>query len=138
MAKFKKGHSGNPKGRPKGVPDKRTALRSLLEPHAEALVRKAVQLALKGDTTALRLCLDRLIPAIKTRDEPVALGNLKGTLTEQGQAVIEAMGKGMLGPADAATILQALAAQARITELEELEKRLRTLEDWAHDHQATY
>jgi hypothetical protein len=138
MARFKRGSSGNPRGRPKGVPDKRTALRALLEPHAEALVKKAVQLALNGDTTALRLCLDRLIPAIKARDEPVTLGNLKGSLTEQGQAIIEAMGKGMLSPGDAATMLQAVAAQARITELDELEQRLRTLEEWAHDHQGSY
>ena len=63
---FKKGQSGNPSGRPKGVKDKRTELRELLEPHAEALVKKAVDLALMGDTSALRLCLERIIPAVKS------------------------------------------------------------------------
>jgi len=62
MAKFKKGVSGNPDGRPKGIADKRTELAKLLLPHAEALVAKAVELALAGDPQALRLCIERLIP----------------------------------------------------------------------------
>lgn len=62
---FKKGQSGNPKGRPAGTKDKRRELRALLEPHAPALIEKAVQMALKGDTTALRLCLDRLLPPMR-------------------------------------------------------------------------
>lgn len=64
---FKKGISGNIQGRPKGIVDKRIELRSLLVPHAEALVNKAVELALAGDSNALRLCIDRLIP--KAKDE---------------------------------------------------------------------
>ena len=62
---FKAGKSGNPQGRPKGSKDKRTELRALLEPHAPALVEKAVQMALDGDTVALKLCLDRIIPAMR-------------------------------------------------------------------------
>ena len=135
MARFKKGRSGNRAGRPKGIKDRRVKYRELLEPHAKVLVKKAVQLALDGDTTALRLCLDRVIPTIKTKDEPIKLDCLTGTLTEQGQVIIQAMGSGTLVPSEAATMLQALAAQARITELEVLEQRLRTLEEWVHEHQ---
>jgi Family of unknown function (DUF5681) len=67
---FRKGQSGNPAGRPKGIQDKRVNLRKLLEPHAEALVEKAVALALEGDTTALRLCLERLVPAYRAQEMP--------------------------------------------------------------------
>ncbi|MGH8625106.1 MAG: DUF5681 domain-containing protein [Gammaproteobacteria bacterium] len=59
---WKQGQSGNPEGRPPGAKDKRTALRALLTPHAQELVMRAVELAKSGDTTALRLCLERLIP----------------------------------------------------------------------------
>lgn len=59
---FKKGRSGNPNGRPLGSSNKRTHLAKLLEPHANALIKKAVELALSGDTNALRLCIERLIP----------------------------------------------------------------------------
>lgn len=66
---FKKGQSGNPTGRPRGALSKRTQLAKLLEPHAEKLIEKAIQLALEGDMNAMRLCVERLIP--KIRQEPI-------------------------------------------------------------------
>lgn len=59
--------NGNP-GRPKGARNKTTvAVESLLEGEAEALTRRAVQAALAGDVSALRLCLDRVAPSRKDR-----------------------------------------------------------------------
>jgi hypothetical protein len=126
---FQPGQSGNPDGRPPGIRDKRTAMRALLEPHAEALVAKAVERALAGDSTALRICIDRLIPAAKAKDDPVSLPTLTGSLADQGRIVIEALAQEHLSPEDAATILQALATQTRIVEADEIEARLTALEE---------
>lgn len=63
---FKTGESGNPDGRPKGSLNKRTQLARLLEPRAEELVNKMVELALGGDGNALRLCIERLIPKVSS------------------------------------------------------------------------
>ncbi len=61
---FKPGQGGNPAGRPKGARNKTTlALEALLDGQAEALTQKAIERALEGDTVALRLCLERIIPA---------------------------------------------------------------------------
>ena len=68
MATFKKGKSGNPKGRPKGVSDKRNRLLQLLEPNIEKLLDKAVELALSGDQAMLRLLLERVLPT-KAKEE---------------------------------------------------------------------
>lgn len=125
---FKTGQSGNPTGKPKGAKDKRTELRELLKPHAPELVEKVVQMAKDGDTAALRICIDRLIPPIKAAEEPVRLEGFDGTLSEQGQSILRAMGEGKLASSQAATLLQALAAQTRIIEAEELERRVRALE----------
>ena len=38
------------------------ACEALLDGEAENLTRKAIELANEGDITALRLCLDRLLP----------------------------------------------------------------------------
>ncbi|KVU85019.1 hypothetical protein WL38_25870 [Burkholderia ubonensis] len=141
MTQFKKGQSGNPAGKPKGARDKRTALRELLQPHAADLVAKAVELAKAGDTTALRICIDRCIPAIKAKDAPVDLPDLTGSLTEQGQAVMRAMAAGRITPDEANAVMQVISAQARIIEVDELEKRLAVLEnkdDGNHQSQSTH
>jgi Family of unknown function (DUF5681) len=58
---FSRGHSGNPAGRPKACRDHANrAVQALLAEAGEALVQKAVELALAGDPAALRLCLERL------------------------------------------------------------------------------
>ena len=125
---FQPGQSGNPEGRPPGIRDKRTALRELLLPHADALVAKAVELALSGDASALRICIDRIIPAAKAKDDPVTLPALNGSLADNAKVVVTALGTGELSPDEAATILSALATQARIVEVDEMEKRITALE----------
>lgn len=125
---FKKGQSGNPAGKPKGARDKRTELRELLQPHAADLVKKAVELAKAGDTTALRICIDRCIPVVKAKDAPVDLPELTGTPTQQGEAVMRAMALGQITPDEANAVMQVITAQVRIIEADELEKRIAALE----------
>lgn len=128
--RFKPGQSGNPNGRPKGA-SRIAELRQLLDPDAEALVNKAKELALAGDVTALRLCLERLVPVIKIKDEPIRIDGLDGAigLTEQGQAVINALAAGEISPGEAVTVMQTIANQARILEIDDLEKRVSQLEE---------
>ena len=60
---------GNP-SRPKGSRHKtKLGIQALLDGERETLTRKAIDMALAGDTTALRLCLERLAPPRK--DAPV-------------------------------------------------------------------
>ena len=126
---FKKGQSGNPKGRPCGT-TRTGKLVAMLEPHAPALIEKAKELALNGDTTALRLCLERLSPALKSKDEAVQIENLDASqpLAKQGEAVINALANGELSTTQAASAMQSISAQARINEVDELEKRISQLE----------
>ncbi len=57
-------------GKPRGTRHKATqAVLALLEGEGEALTRTTVEMALAGDTVALRLCLERLAPP--RRDAPV-------------------------------------------------------------------
>jgi len=63
---FQPGQSGNPNGRPKGIIDKRAELRGLLEPHAKEIIEKLIECAKAGEPVALRLCVERLIPRVKS------------------------------------------------------------------------
>jgi len=57
--RFQKGVSGNPNGRPKGSRNSATlATEAMLDGEAEALLREAIDMALAGDTVALKLCLE--------------------------------------------------------------------------------
>jgi polyhydroxyalkanoate synthesis regulator phasin len=125
---FKSGSSGNPAGRPKGAKDKRTAIRELLEPHIPKLIKKAVTLALKDDTAALRLCLERVMPPLRATDRAIELSGLIGTLAQQSKRVVEAVAAGEISPDQGATLMQTLSAQARIIEVDELERRIAALE----------
>ena len=75
--RFEKGVSGNPGGRPAGSRNVATlACESLLEGQAEALTQKAVDIALAGDTVALKLCIDRIFSPRKHRPQYVIIRRL--------------------------------------------------------------
>lgn len=67
---FAKGQSGNPAGRPAGSRNKTSLLaQELLDGDAEDIVRKVIEKAKEGDATAMRLVMERILPA---RKEPPA------------------------------------------------------------------
>ena len=56
----------NTNGRPKGSMNKFTALsRELMSAKGPEIVQKVVDLALEGDRTCLKMCMDRIIPTTK-------------------------------------------------------------------------
>src|SRR5271166_5794025 len=93
---FKPGQSGNPAGKPKGARNKTTlAVEALLDGEAEALTRKAIEKALEGDSVALRLCLERIIPVRRERPTPFAMPKLEeaaGALWTPGGITRDAWG----------------------------------------------
>ena len=64
--KLKKGVVLNPKGRPKGSVNKYTALsRELMSEKGPEIVQKVIDMALDGDRTCLKMCMDRILPTTK-------------------------------------------------------------------------
>ena len=123
---FKKGQSGNPKGRPKGARDKRLAL---LLSNEKKLQRKLVQMALKGDMRAMQLCADRLWPKLRPEALPINVKAKSSDLSDQGRALIDAALHGKITAEVLRDILTALYGQAKLVELTELEERLTALEN---------
>lgn len=131
MAKFKKGQVGNPKGRPRGSPDWRTRIARSLQGDLPALLEKTKQLALEGDTQALRLLLERTIPPKKAEYDAVSVPELEraSSLAEQAIAVSKAMGRGAISADTACQLLNAIANAAQVFKAEEFGKRLRAVEE---------
>lgn len=127
---YPKGVSGNPAGKPKGARHKATlAALNLLEGESEALTRKAVDLALEGDTTALKICLDRIAPTLKSTAPPVIIDMPPANnLTDTAKAFITAAARGEIPPDIAAQLVSAVASVARVEEMEQVKERLEALE----------
>jgi hypothetical protein len=129
--KFKPGHSGNPAGRPRGARHKTTlAIEALLEGQHEALTNKAVEMALAGDTVALRLCLDRIAPARK--DVPIAFDlppiKTAADTVEASASLLAAVAAGEVTPDEAGRVMALLTAHKSLVEATDLEQRLEALE----------
>ena len=130
--RFQPGRSGNPRGRPPGSRNKTTrAIDALFDGEAEALTRKAIELAKAGDLVALRLCLDRICPPRKDRPVPFALPELRTAEDAKlaASALLKAVADGDLTPSEASEIGRLLDSYTRILEREEFEKRLIRLEE---------
>src|SRR3954452_14408958 len=128
---FKQGQSGNPNGRPQGSRHKTTlAIDALLDGEAENLTRKAVEMALGGDTVAMRLCLDRLATLRRDRPVPFALPKLDTAEDAKAAAaaILQAVADGDLTPGEAAELSKLLESYTRVIEVADFEKRLEALE----------
>ena len=127
VGRWIKGQPGNPKGRKPGVSDWRKKYRQSLEAAAPEIIQSIISAAIRGDSTAQRICMERLVPPLKATDSPLTIP-LSGGLGDQGRAVLQSIAEGEITPGEAESIFRSLTAQARITELSELEKRIETLE----------
>ena len=118
---------GNP-GRPAGARNRATlAAMALLEGEAEALTRRCVELALAGDTTALRLCLERLLPRGRAVRLQLPLRTL-ADLDAATETVSEALAEGIIVLDEVATLTGLIDSRRRLLETTELERRLAVLE----------
>lgn len=118
-------------GRPAGARNRTTmAVLDLLAGQAEALTQRAVELALGGDTTALRLCLDRIAPPRKDNPVQFALPRMATArdAAEAAGAVLQAVSSGELTPIEAVQIMGLIDSLRRVLETTELEARVAALE----------
>jgi hypothetical protein len=130
--KFKPEQSGNPKGKAKGTLHKATrAALELLDGEAESITRKAIEKAIDGDSIALRLCLERLIPARKDRSITIKMPRVKGAadLPQALQAVMKAVAIGEITPGEGQALTAMLEDYRKSLELAELEARIKALEE---------
>jgi hypothetical protein len=119
-------------GRPRGSRGKATvAAEKLLDGEAKALTRKAIDLAKEGDTTALRLCLERIVPPRKDRPVSFSVPSIANVNEAASlmSALVAAVASGGVTPCEASEVAKVIAGYLETLKISELENRLRLLEE---------
>jgi hypothetical protein len=103
----------------------------LLDGDADKLTRKAIEMAMAGDTTAIRLCLERILPPRK--DRPISFelpkiettGDCTGALT----SLLTAVAAGDVTLEEGNVVASLIEKHVRIRETSDFEARLKALEE---------
>lgn len=122
---FMKGHSGNPGGRS----GQTQAIRAKLAEGAEAVTKKVLAAARKGDMQACRLILERLVPPVKATAEPVQFELDDTDLPSAARSILKAIASGDLPPDQGKYLIEALSSVARVIEVAELQQAVEALKD---------
>ena len=123
------GVSPYPKGRPKGIIDKRQRLQKLFSDNGEALVQTAVDAALEGDMQAMGMALSRIAPPLKAQGERVEFDlDTELPLSRQANQVLMAVSEGKLDVDTGRALIACINSVAGIKAVEELEERIVILE----------
>ena len=121
---------GNP-GKPKGARNKATLMaQEMLQSEADALVQRAVQLAMAGNASIMKLCMDRLVPLRRERTVEFEIGLLetaKDAVLAAGR-VTQMVASGELTPSEGQALSSIIETQRRAIETAELERRILILE----------
>lgn len=132
--RFKAGESGNPAGRPPGT-GQITKLRQSLYEHVPEIVGMLVEQAKGGDVGAARLILERVLPPVKAVEASIQVDLPEGgSLTSKANAVLQAASTGELGTSQASQLIAAIGAFSKIHETDELEQRIKRLEEQHAKH----
>jgi hypothetical protein len=119
------------RGRPPGSRNRISRVcQDTLETYAEPITKKCLSLAIQGNPTALRLCMERLLPARRHRTLQFKLPPLK-TLADvdaASESVVSGVGRGQLTPGEAQDLSQLLDHRRSVLETQDLEQRIRALE----------
>jgi hypothetical protein len=120
------------RGRPRGSRNKVARVcQDTLDSYAEPLTKKCLFLALQGNPTAMRLCMERLTPARRQRTLQFKMLPVK-TITDvaaAAESVVNGVARGQLTPGEGQAFSAMLEGRRRVIETEELDQRIRALED---------
>ncbi|MDP3537439.1 MAG: DUF5681 domain-containing protein [Azonexus sp.] len=129
MARFQKGTSGNPQGKPKGALSPSGRLREAIAGDIPKILGVLRDKALEGDVQAAGLLISRCLPPLRPESASLSIETGGGTLGERSEAVVAAAIAGQIPHDAAAGLMSVLTAQAKILETLELERRIAALEE---------
>lgn len=131
-SKFKRGQSGNPKGKPKGARNKSTlAAEKLLEGSLNKICQRIEEEALNGNMQAAKMILDRVLPCRKDRVIQIDLPQIKTheDVLSAICSIVNAVGNGEISPSEGESLSRTIDLYSKTLEVHELEVRLKAIEN---------
>lgn len=123
------GPSPNPKGRPRGVKDRRTLATERLMNAVDEISEVVITEAKEGDMQAAGLIFGRVLPALAPQSEKVKFDlDTTAPLAKQVEQVLAAVATGLVSADIAKKIIDAIASLGSIRQLDDLEERIAKLE----------
>lgn len=132
QGKFEKGKSGNPKGKIKGTKNKATLTAELLlEGEFGNICRRLIDEALNGNMQAIKMVLDRVMPARKDRSIAIDIPILNNSsdILQAMASITEAVGSGNISPSEGEALSRIIDVYVKALEIYDYEKRLQILEN---------
>ena len=129
--RFQKGESGNPAGRPRGALNRATVLaQELLAARVESIAGKLIELAEGGDMRAIRVCMERIVPAPQHQPIAVELPPIEkpADSVEAAATIAAAVAAGELTAAEAARLAKVVDVYVRALDSKGFDERLGKLE----------
>lgn len=129
------------RGRPKGSRNKRTLeAQALFDEYKEPIIKKCIAKALEGDSRAISLCIERILPPQRDAVVRLRLKELQKLkdIELATQRLVEDLGRGKITPQEAERIYGILADIRKYREAEELESRMAALEQTIRDQNTAY
>lgn len=128
---WKKGQSGNPRGRPVKSPEAR-AVEALARAESAGALEVVLSIMRSAEKDRDRLAaamavIERGIGKAGDTVEPIPVP-VGASLAERAQAIADAAMQGACSVGQAASLLSCLASVAKVREVEELEQRITALE----------
>jgi hypothetical protein len=102
----------------------------LLSERVESIASKVIELAERGDMTALRVCMERLVPVIKHQPIAVELPPIEkpADSVEAAASIAAAVAAGDLSASEAAQLAKVVEVYVRALESRGFNERLSKLE----------
>ena len=125
--RFVTGNRASP-GRPPGrgvVAD----LREKLAQDVDTVIEVLRDQAIAGDPQSIRILLDKVLPSLRPIEITTPLSLPEGSFTDQGRAVLAAVASGDLAPGQGSQLLAAIGTLSKVSEIDELTKRVAQLEN---------
>jgi hypothetical protein len=118
-------------GRRAGSLNKKTVFQLALESDGKEIIENIKAKAMESNPTAMRLCIERLVPVLKPPLKRFVLPpvetpeHLKGATS----AVLQTVADGVISPQDGQRVARIIESQRKNIEVGEFDARLKALED---------